>query len=291
MFNKAYNIANKFTHPLIVTLRFFDNTIEGGLGSFIILNEEGWCMTAAHNFGAAFIFNQHQIEIKEYQEKVDKINSNTQIKYKRRQALARAIKPNKKWLTDFAILLGGKPINIIQHIIYGENDIAFFQLDPQAINGQTIFPKIKNSNNISPGTSLCKLGFPFVEVKPTFDAVTKLFTLPPNLLPIPLFPIEGIYTRNLLQGKTADGSMDILFLETSSPGLKGQSGGPIFDTDGNVYAIQSKNVTLPLGFKGTVEVNGKKIEENQFFNVGIGVHPTTIELLLKKHNIKYDIAQ
>ena len=111
------------------------------------------------------------------------------------------------------------------------------------------------------------------------------------VLPLPLFPIEGIYTRNLLQGKTADGSMDILYIETSSPGLKGQSGGPIFDTDGNVYAIQSQNVTLPLGFKGTVEVNGKKIEENQFFNVGIGVHPSTIEFLLKKHNIKHDIAQ
>lgn len=291
MFNKAYNVANKFTHPLIVTLRFFDSTIEGGLGSFIVLNDEGWCMTAAHNFGAVFTFNQHQRELKECQEKIDKINSNTQIKDKQRKALARAIKPNKKWLTDFAILLGGQPINILQHFIYGENDIAFFQIDSKALIGQKVFPKIKNSSNISPGTSLCKLGFPFVEVKPTFNINTKQFALPPNLLPIPLFPIEGIYTRNLLQGKTVDGSMGILYIETSSPGLKGQSGGPIFDSDGNVYAVQSQNVTLPLGFKGTVVVNGKKIEENQFFNVGIGVHPMTIELLLKKHNIKYDIAQ
>lgn len=107
MFNKAYNIAKNFTHPLIVTLRFFDNSVEGGLGSFIVINDEGWCMTAAHNFGAAFTFNQHQQEIKEYQEKVHKINGNTQTNDKQRKALARALKQNRKWLTNFAILLGG----------------------------------------------------------------------------------------------------------------------------------------------------------------------------------------
>jgi hypothetical protein len=84
--------------------------------------------------------------------------------------------------------------------------------------------------------------------------------------------------------------MDVMFLETSSPGLKGQSGGPIVDRDGNIYAIQSKNLTMPLGFTGTVEINGKKVDENQFINVGIGVHLQTIVALLKKHNIKFDTA-
>lgn len=185
-------------------------------------------MTAAHNFGAAFTFNPHQQEIKECQEKVYKIDAKTQLKDKQRKALARVIKPNKKWLSDFSILLGGQPINILQNFIYGENDIAFFQIDPKALVGQTIFPKIKNPAKISPGSSLCKLGYSFVEVKPTFDVNTKQFALPPNLLPLPLFPVECIYTRDTLPEKTADGSMDILYLETSSPGLKGQSGGPIF---------------------------------------------------------------
>jgi hypothetical protein len=42
MFSKAYEIASKFTHPVIVSMRFFDKTVESGLGSFIILNDEGW---------------------------------------------------------------------------------------------------------------------------------------------------------------------------------------------------------------------------------------------------------
>lgn len=290
MFNKAYNIANKYTQPLVVTLRFFDGTLEGGLGSFVILNKEGWCITAAHNFGAAFAFNQNQAEIKEYQEKVEKINSNSQLRAQQKKSLLKSLKSNKKWLTDFAILLGGQPINILENHIYGENDLAFFKIDPSIMKDLNIFPKIKKSNNISPGTSLCKLGFPFVEVKPSFDFSTRQFTLPSNLLPIPLFPIEGIYTRNLSMGTTTYGT-DILYIETSSPGLKGQSGGPIFDTEGNLYAIQSQNVTIPLGFKGTVDVNGKKVEENQFSNFGIGVHTQIIELLLDRHNIKYDRAE
>lgn len=290
MFNKAYNIAKKYTHPLIVSLLHYDGTIEGGLGSFIVLNDEGWCMTAAHNFGAAFTFNQHHIEIKEYNDKLEKINTDTHVNEQQKQVLRQEIKANTKWITNFVILLGGQNINILNSFIYHENDLAVFQIDPQFIKAQTIFPKIKNSKNISPGTSLCKLGFPFIEVKPTFDFNTKQFLLPPNLLPIPLFPIEGIYTRNLLHGKTKDGTMEIMYLETSSPGLKGQSGGPIFDTEGNIYAIQSQNATLPLGFKGVIYENGINIEENQFFNVGIGVHPATIEYVLNKHNIQYEIA-
>lgn len=290
MFSKAYEIAKKYTLPLVVTLRFFDKTIEGGLGSFIILNEDGWLMTAAHNFGASIAFNQHQKEIQEYNDKVQKINGNKQLKVGKKRALLKAIKPNKKWVTNFAILLSGKPIKIEEYYIYGKHDIAFFRINKTAIKNQNIFPKIINPTKIKSGSSLCKLGFPFVEFTPSFNDTNNQFELPKNLLPLPLFPIEGLYTRNLLDGKE-EGGVDVKYLETSSPGLKGQSGGPIFDTEGNIYAVQSKNVTIPLGFTGSVKVKGKTVEENQFINVGIGVHPETLKYFLDKHNIKYTMTK
>jgi hypothetical protein len=290
MFRQAYDTASKFTQPLIVAFRFFDKTVDSGLGTFVILNDDGWLMTAAHNLEASFAFNQHQKEIKEYQEKVDKINSNTQLKDSQRKNLARTIKPNPKWVTDFILWFGADGINIQEFHVYGDHDIAFLRVDMTTLKGISDFPKIKDPNNIKHGTSLCKLGFPFYPINATFDEETMKFVFPPNLLPIPRFPIEGIFTRNLITGKSQDGTMDVMYIETSSPGLKGQSGGPIIDTDGNIYAIQSKNLTLPLGFKGTVEINGKKVEENQFINVGIGVHTQTIVTLLTKHNIKHDIA-
>ena len=57
MFTKAYEIAKSFTHPLVVTMRFFDKTVDSGLGAFVVINNEGWLMSEAHNLGAAFAFN------------------------------------------------------------------------------------------------------------------------------------------------------------------------------------------------------------------------------------------
>lgn len=290
MFSKAYSQAKFFTHPLVVAIRYHDKTVESGLGAFISLNDDGWLMTAAHNFGAAFAFNQHQQELAQYNEKVEQINANTQIKEHQRKLLVQAIKPNPKWITDFAVMLAGQRIEVLEHYFYQQNDIAFIRVDKNFVKGQPVFPKIIDPNKITPGTSLCKFGFPFVEVKAIFNITTNQFDLPSNLLPVPFFPIEGIYTRNMMMGKASDGERDILFLETSSPGLKGQSGGPICDANGNIYAIQSQNITIPLGFMGTIEINKKKVEENQFFNVGIGVHPQIIVELLRKHNIKFELA-
>lgn len=291
MFKKAYSFASQYTKPMVVTMRYIDGKVESGLGSFIVLNSDGWLMTAAHNFGPFFAFTQHQQDIKFYREQVEQIRSSFQLKESTKQHQLRNLNYNDKWVTEFAIFLNGSLINILESYIYQEHDVAFFRIPDVVVKDEKVFPKIKNPKNISPGTSLCKLGFPFTEVNATFDEEVNQFVLPPNLLPLPLFPIEGIYTRNILSGKTADGQMDIMFLETSSPGLKGQSGGPIFDTDGNIYAVQSQNITLPLGFKGIVEVNGKKIEENQFLNVGIGVHTNTIVSLLRKHNIRFEMSE
>jgi hypothetical protein len=149
MFTKAYDIAKTFTHPLVVSIRFFDNTIESGLGAFVIINNDGWLMTVAHNLVAAFAFNQHQQELKDHIEKVEKINANKQIKDHQRNAMAKAIKPNPKWITDFAIILAGKPIAILEYHIYRENDIAFLRVDKSVVEVQINFPIIINPTTIN----------------------------------------------------------------------------------------------------------------------------------------------
>lgn len=88
MFKNAYEVSKKFTLPIIVSVRYYDKTVEGGLGTFVIINDEGWLMTAAHNLLPFSVFDQSQNEIKEYDEKVERINSNKQIKDAQRKALA-----------------------------------------------------------------------------------------------------------------------------------------------------------------------------------------------------------
>ncbi|MCQ2070262.1 MAG: serine protease, partial [archaeon] len=67
------------------------------------------------------------------------------------------------------------------------------------------------------------------------------------------------------------------YVETTTPGMRGQSGGPIFDTAGRIYAMQSRTEHIPLGF----EVG------NQFMNIGMGVHGGTIRQVLDARKVDY----
>ena len=80
--------------------------------------------------------------------------------------------------------------------------------------------------------------------------------------------------------------------ETSTPGLKGQSGGPVFDTDGNVLGIQSATTSLDLMFDIDTNVirNNKEIHvsEKQFINLGIVISSKVIMKFLDDNHIKYN---
>jgi len=288
MFSTGYEVASKFTQPLLVGIRFFDGSVEGGLGAFIVLNEDGWLMTAAHNLQLPFAHRQHAADIGTYETERQRIIADKAYSEAQREDLINRLRPDSKWVTDFTILLGPTAPIVEQHLIYFAHDIAFVKVDKKAVATHKDFPKIRDPASLRSGASLCKLGFPFYEIKPTFDTGSGTFQFPPNVFPIPRFPIEGIYTRNLV-GEKNDG-LDTMWLETSSPGLRGQSGGPIFDVDGNICAVQSQNVTLPLGFVGEIEINKTKVQESQFMNVGIGVHPSTIVALLRRHKINFEMA-
>jgi hypothetical protein len=77
------------------------------------------------------------------------------------------------------------------------------------------------------------------------------------------------------------------YIETSTPGLRGQSGGPTFDVEATIWAIQSSTMSYPLEF-GT-EAKGKQAEhlKNQYLNVGWGIHAETITSFLTANNVAF----
>ncbi|MFN8143600.1 MAG: serine protease [Bacteroidia bacterium] len=279
MFANAYEIASKFTHPVLLSFRYFDKTVESGLGSFVILNEEGWILTAAHILDPMFMFQQHAAEIAKYNQSMQSISSTDQrISY---------FSPNPKWLVNYSHWWGADHHRINQFMILKENDLAIGKIENYNPAFVTHYPTLINPEKLKIGTSLCKLGYPFYDVKASFNESNNSFVFDPSIFPIPRFPIEGIFTRNIHAGKSADGKYDVQFIETSSPGLRGQSGGPIFDVDGNIWAIQSQTRHLPLGFTPKIKKGNQEVEENQFLNVGWGVHINTIMRFLDDHGVKY----
>jgi len=266
MFADAFKLASCFTRPVIISTRYFDKTVECGCGAFIVINEEGWIITAAHIFESLLAHHQHAKEISDQK------------------------KTNPKWVTNHSFWWGNDGVQIKDIKLFQEGDLAIGRLEPFDPKTIKTYPVFKNPVRLDIGTSLCKLGFPFHEIKASFNNAKNTFELAPGSVPLPFFPLEGIYTRDVVTGKSNDGKQEIRFLETSSPGLRGQSGGPIFDKNGTIWALQSRTSHFPLGFSPKINKNGTEIEENQFLNVGMGVHIKLILDFLRDNDVKFSIS-
>ena len=120
------------------------------------------------------------------------------------------------------------------------------------------------------GELLFRVGYPFLEdMKPTWE--NGAFKLG-NLIPIPIFVNEALVSRFVKEGSGE-------FMETSSPGLRGQSGGPIADANGFICGMQSHTHHYDLGFEGA--------GQNQVLNVGRATNVKTIRKYLDKHDVDY----
>ena len=291
MFAKACALVRHFMHPVIISMRFYEKGVECIGGNFIILNDEGWIITVAHLFESFRAFKKHKKEIAEFQSHLQAIQNDQRLTAKQRKKKLRGMKANSRWITNHSFWWGRDGVSLKNVKFLLEADLVVGQLEPFDPTIVKTYPIIKDpAIGLNPGTSLCRLGFPFHELKTSFNEETGNFELPPGVLPIPLFPLEGIFTRNVLAGKSRDGRYEIKFLETSSPGLRGHSGGPIFDTKGTLWAIQSKTRHFPLGFSPKVVRDGKEVEEHQFLNVGWGVHPEVIVTFLQDNGIKFKLS-
>lgn len=289
MFADAYELAAVFTHPVVISLRFFDGILESSPAAFVIINRDGWIVTAAHVLNPNFQFQRDALEIAEYERKVQAINQNVKLSDSAKRTQIRQLPSNPKWLRNASHFWS--VTNELRDVqIWPEADLAVGRIPDFNASSIGHYPVFKNPSHLRFGTSLCKLGFPFYVLTPTFDENANVFNLPPDAFPMPRFPIEGIYTRNILVGKSRDGETDILFLETSSPGLRGQSGGPIFDTQGRIWGIQSSTIHLDLGFSPEVDRNGRRVTEHQFLNVGIGVHPEMLVAFFRQHGIDFALS-
>jgi len=172
-------------------------------------------------------------------------------------------------------------------------DFGLAKLEGFVPSPDQTYPVFKNPDlDFETGTSLCKLGFPFHSFRPSWDPAGDQFHLPPDALPMPRFPMDGILTR-IVRLKEADGDPPFpfpqLWIETSTPGLKGQSGGPHIDVHGAVWGIQCVTRHFPLGFDPPVP-NGKGAKEHQFLNVGMGVHPTTMFAVFDQFGVRYQVS-
>ena len=287
MFAKACERVYKFTRPLIISTRTVDGTVSSSCGTFIIINPEGWILTAGHLFDSFVKYQQDMKKIKE----VEEINARkASMTVPGAMTLPDTIQLDPKWITNHSFWWGGDGLRITSVYVNREIDIALAKLDGFRPDMVQEYPIFRDPDTMRPGTSICRTGFPFANIATDFDEGSKSFRIRNGVLPLPFFPNDGIHTRNVLkQNKSKEGNYDMLYVETSTPLLKGQSGGPIFDTNGHIYAMQVQTNHIPLGFHPISEYDGKSIVENQFLNVGIGVHGKLLQQIMRDHHISFKV--
>ena len=100
---------------------------------------------------------------------------------------------------------------------------------------------------IEQGMSVCRLGFPFYDVPATLQRGARRVRA--RRARVPGAALRARRHRRPVQPAVAeDGESSALFIETSTPGLRGQSGGPLLDTTGRVCGVQSHTSHVDLGF-------------------------------------------
>lgn len=275
MFAKACEKAMQYTHPLVQNIRTVDGDLQSQYGTYFFINKQGWAVTAAHVFNVMMKFQYDQKHIQE----INQINEKNKAEGKPESAMM-----DPKWITHHSFWFGADPIRLSQVHLVSNADLAIFKLDnvPEAFLKETaVFGDV---SKLRPGTSLCKLGYPFIANKPDFkdgNFVMKAGNIAP-------FPVDGIFTRMATDIIDQEKKIAIRYIETSTPGLLGQSGGPTFDINGIVYAIQSRTVHLPLGFTPKVNEGDKVTTAHQFMNVGNGIPVDILIQVLVDRKIPFE---
>ncbi|MBA2499326.1 MAG: trypsin-like peptidase domain-containing protein [Chitinophagaceae bacterium] len=292
MFEKAIETALQFTRPLHTITRSYGGLIMPGSSTLFFVNNHGMAITCKHVaqlIPGAENINKTYNNFREERNKLLKDG-----KFKRS---LQGLEIKYKYHKESSIQLKNNFINCFDKIeqitvhTHPELDLAILVFKGfNEIKYQSHAKFIKTSSHIKQGKYLCRLGFPFPEYSNFKHDQDKddIEWTQTGQASSPAFPIDGIITRLAANAQ----GQPITGIEMSTPGLRGQSGGPLFDTLGNVYGMQYATRHLHLGFdirdKEILHAGEKKKVSNfPFLHVGLCVHVDRIKEFLQLHKIDF----
>lgn len=296
MFVKAIETATKFTRPILTISRAYGSEeIDPGCATLIVVNDEGWVLTCKH---VAMLMVEAESVDKKYADFKNEVASipKGEKHYKSKlHALEKKYGYVKgKTTAQMKNNLFGvvDKSSGMQYFLHPQYDIALIRIDgfdKVLCNQYPVFAT--DSSALKQGKALCRLGYPYPEFSNfKYDAEQDdIVWTNEGRASTPLFPIDGILTRHgINNGK-------IVEVELSTPGLRGQSGGPLFDKDGLVYGMQSCTISLPLGFdqeNREINVKGvkKKVNDYSFIHLGRCVTVDLLKEFMDANGVKYQVG-
>lgn len=294
MFVKAIEEIQKFTRPVHTIIRHYHNDfIQPDAATLFFVNEDGVAITCKHVLNVLIQEEQINAHFENFRKERHLLGTKQDGKYKKKikelEAKYNFTQPDSVAQLKNIVSSCFDKITF-DYFAHPTLDLAILKFkDFKDKHYSSYATFIKDTSQIKPGRTLCRFGFPFAEfTNYEYDTLNDdiHFTATGNMSS-PSFPIDGIITRQV----STDGKK-IIGIEMSTPGLRGQSGGPLFDANGLVYGLQSETIHFHLGFnekKVEIITKGKKsnVINDTFFNAGRCVHVDCIKEFLTDNKVKF----
>lgn len=290
MFKIAIQEALRWTSPIMSIVRYIDDTeVVPGAATLMVVNADGWILTCKHvlqELLAGDHISRRRIAFLGDKTALGARPSHNALK-KLKAKHGYDAEPAYELLHQISI---ADTFTGFDYHAHPECDLALIRLKGFSQLRTTGFPTFSGAADPpAHGEMLCRVGFPFPEFSHFhYDAATDSIGWNAGQhTPTPFFPLEGMVTRHV---RGPSGS--VLGFEMSTPGLRGQSGGPVVDAQGVVHGMQSATAHHDLNFdvKAQVRRGPKKqmVTSTPFLHVGHAVSAHVMTSFMSANGIKYN---
>jgi len=292
MFVHAIEVVSAFTRPIHSISRNYGSTVvQPGAATLFFVNSNGWALTCRHVaeliLGADQLLAKRESFTNELRESLGQ---------KKKNQILRELERKYVYSKHTIFELYNNFVNCVEGNLdaeiklHNDLDIALIHFRNYTQLYCDSFPIFSaNGSDLKQGKFLCRLGFPFAEFTNfAYESATdRIHWTNEGKKETPRFPIEGMVTRHL-----AASNGDIVGFEMSTPGLRGQSGGPVFDSEGKIWGMQASTAHLDLDFDVNQEVmrNGekKKVSDSAFLHVGHCVHVNVLKSFMNQQGVHFE---
>ena len=165
------------------------------------------------------------------------------------------------------LMLGWPGLGVEDLIVDSKSDLALAKVGPFDSELTNEYPSFPREGGVEAGMSVGRLGFAPESAGSGFESAGILFN-------------EGIVSR-IYQKE------GVKYFITSSPGIKGQSGGPVFDRDGTIVGIQTSTRSAEIGYTMITDSGSAAGLKS---NEGIAIHVETVRDFLDAAGVSYRLV-